>query len=83
MVEALASKTMAWEKERGAEFLYDGVSPEFISLTHHASLLRINLFLPLSRFAFFPCLKSTPYYARRKRKKDGGSGYESVNSQSV
>ena len=31
MVEALASKTMAWEKERGAEFLYDGVSPVFIS----------------------------------------------------
>lgn len=26
MVEALASKTMAWEKERGAEFTYDGVS---------------------------------------------------------
>lgn len=26
MVEALASKTIAWEKERGIEFLYDGVS---------------------------------------------------------
>ncbi|GKV16290.1 hypothetical protein SLEP1_g26954 [Rubroshorea leprosula] len=25
MVEALAAKTMAWEKERGFEFLYDGV----------------------------------------------------------
>uniref|UniRef100_A0A2C9UMH5 Uncharacterized protein n=1 Tax=Manihot esculenta TaxID=3983 RepID=A0A2C9UMH5_MANES len=25
MVEALASKTMAWEKERGTELLYDGV----------------------------------------------------------
>jgi peptide methionine sulfoxide reductase MsrA len=23
---------------------------------------------------FFLCLKSTPYYARRKRKKDRGSG---------
>ena len=26
MVEALTSKTMAWEKERETEFLYDGVS---------------------------------------------------------
>jgi protein regulator of cytokinesis 1 len=31
MVEALASKTMAWESERGTEFLYDGVSPVFVS----------------------------------------------------
>jgi hypothetical protein len=26
MVEALTSKTMAWEKERGIPFFYDGVS---------------------------------------------------------
>lgn len=26
MVEALISKTMAWEKERGTPFFYDGVS---------------------------------------------------------
>jgi protein regulator of cytokinesis 1 len=25
MVEALASKTMTWKSERGAEFLYDGI----------------------------------------------------------
>ena len=26
MVDALASKTVAWEEERGVEFTYDGVS---------------------------------------------------------
>lgn len=26
MVEALAAKTLAWEKDRGVQFLYDGVS---------------------------------------------------------
>lgn len=26
MVEALASKTIAWESERGVQFLFDGVS---------------------------------------------------------
>lgn len=26
MVDALASKTIAWERERGIEFTYDGVS---------------------------------------------------------
>lgn len=26
MVDALASKTVAWETERGVEFTYDGVS---------------------------------------------------------
>lgn len=26
MVDALASKTLAWEKEKGTEFTYDGVS---------------------------------------------------------
>lgn len=25
MVEALASKTIVWEQEKGIEFLYDGV----------------------------------------------------------
>lgn len=34
MVDALASKTMAWEKERGIEFTYDGVSIQFISLRY-------------------------------------------------
>lgn len=29
MVEALACKVIAWEKERGTEFLYDGVSTLF------------------------------------------------------
>lgn len=32
MVDALASKTMAWEKEKGIEFTYDGVSTQFISV---------------------------------------------------
>lgn len=34
MVEALASKTIAWEKERGVEFLYDGVSTFLLSKGH-------------------------------------------------
>ena len=38
MVEALASKTMAWEKERAIEFLYDGVST-LITFT-------LNLYVP-------------------------------------
>ena len=32
MVDALASKTVAWEKERGVEFTYDGVSTPLLSL---------------------------------------------------
>lgn len=32
MVDALASKTTAWELERGIEFTYDGVSKQFISV---------------------------------------------------
>ena len=32
MVEALTIKTTAWEKERGTEFLYDGVSTFLISI---------------------------------------------------
>lgn len=29
MVEALSSKTRAWEEDRGTEFLYDGVGVSF------------------------------------------------------
>uniref|UniRef100_A0A6M2F212 65-kDa microtubule-associated protein 3-like n=1 Tax=Populus davidiana TaxID=266767 RepID=A0A6M2F212_9ROSI len=38
MVEALASKTMAWEKERGAEFLYDGI--RLLSMLEEYTILR-------------------------------------------
>ncbi|XP_021683598.1 65-kDa microtubule-associated protein 3 isoform X2 [Hevea brasiliensis] len=38
MVEALASKTMAWEKERGIEFLYDGI--RLLSMLEEYTILR-------------------------------------------
>ncbi|XP_050264843.1 65-kDa microtubule-associated protein 3 isoform X2 [Quercus robur] len=38
MVEALASKTMAWEKERGVEFTYDGI--RLLSMLEEYTLLR-------------------------------------------
>ncbi|KAL5811005.1 hypothetical protein ACOSQ4_027573 [Xanthoceras sorbifolium] len=38
MVEALASKTIAWEKERGAEFLYDGI--RLLSMLEEYTILR-------------------------------------------
>ncbi|XP_012072590.1 65-kDa microtubule-associated protein 3 isoform X2 [Jatropha curcas] len=38
MVEALASKTMAWEKERGIDFLYDGI--RLLSMLEEYALLR-------------------------------------------
>ncbi|KAH7537912.1 hypothetical protein FEM48_Zijuj03G0143200 [Ziziphus jujuba var. spinosa] len=38
MVDALASKTMAWEKERGIEFTYDGV--RLLSMLEEYTLLR-------------------------------------------
>ncbi|KAJ6764486.1 65-KDA MICROTUBULE-ASSOCIATED PROTEIN 3 [Salix koriyanagi] len=38
MLEALASKTMAWEKERGAEFLYDGI--RLLSMLEEYNILR-------------------------------------------
>ncbi|KAK4839986.1 hypothetical protein QYF36_026463 [Acer negundo] len=38
MVEALASKTIAWEQERGAEFLYDGV--RLLSMLEEYTILR-------------------------------------------
>ncbi|CAK9311211.1 unnamed protein product [Citrullus colocynthis] len=38
MVDALTSKTMAWEKERGIEFTYDGVS--LLSMLEEYSVLR-------------------------------------------
>ncbi|KAK9181660.1 hypothetical protein WN944_024799 [Citrus x changshan-huyou] len=38
MVEALASKTIAWEKERGVEFLYDGV--RLLSMLEEYAILR-------------------------------------------
>ncbi|KAJ9141601.1 hypothetical protein P3X46_032113 [Hevea brasiliensis] len=38
MVEALASKTMAWEKERGAEFLYDGI--RLLAMLEEYTILR-------------------------------------------
>ncbi|OMO98059.1 Microtubule-associated protein, MAP65/Ase1/PRC1 [Corchorus olitorius] len=38
MVEALASKTMAWEKERDAEFLYDGIP--LLSMLEEYNILR-------------------------------------------
>ncbi|EEF49147.1 65-kDa microtubule-associated protein 3 isoform X2 [Ricinus communis] len=37
-VEALASKTMAWEKERGIEFLYDGI--RLLSMLEEYTILR-------------------------------------------
>lgn len=30
MVDALASKTVAWENENGVDFVYDGVRATFI-----------------------------------------------------
>ncbi|WCJ37642.1 65-kDa microtubule-associated protein 3 [Euphorbia peplus] len=38
MVEALASKTIAWEKERGTEFLYDGI--RLLSMLEEYTILR-------------------------------------------
>ncbi|XWS50660.1 hypothetical protein CRYUN_Cryun12cG0105300 [Craigia yunnanensis] len=38
MVEALASKTMAWEKERETEFLYDGIP--LLSMLEEYTILR-------------------------------------------
>ncbi|CAN0877897.1 65-kDa microtubule-associated protein 3 [Linum grandiflorum] len=38
MVEALASKTMAWEKERGIQFLYDGI--RLLSMLEENTILR-------------------------------------------
>ncbi|KAJ4706170.1 65-kDa microtubule-associated-like protein [Melia azedarach] len=38
MVEALSSKTMTWEKERGVEFLYDGV--RLLSMLEDYTILR-------------------------------------------
>lgn len=38
MVDALASKTMAWEKERGIEFTYDGI--RLLSMLEEYTLLR-------------------------------------------
>ncbi|GMJ13542.1 PLEIADE, MICROTUBULE-ASSOCIATED PROTEIN 65-3 [Hibiscus trionum] len=38
MVEALASKTMAWEKEREIEFLYDGI--RLLSMLEEYTILR-------------------------------------------
>ncbi|XVF50699.1 hypothetical protein PTKIN_Ptkin04bG0123300 [Pterospermum kingtungense] len=38
MVEALASKTIAWEKERGREFLYDGI--RLLSMLEEYTILR-------------------------------------------
>ncbi|KAG8640722.1 65-kDa microtubule-associated protein 3 isoform X2 [Manihot esculenta] len=38
MVEALASKTIAWEKERGIEFLYDGI--RLLSMLEEYTILR-------------------------------------------
>lgn len=45
MVEALASKTIAWEKERGVEFLYDGVSTFLLFLLGIRSLTGSNFVL--------------------------------------
>ncbi|CAK7337098.1 unnamed protein product [Dovyalis caffra] len=38
MVEALASKTMAWERERGTEFFYDGI--RLLSMLEEYTILR-------------------------------------------
>ncbi|XP_037492238.1 65-kDa microtubule-associated protein 3 isoform X2 [Jatropha curcas] len=38
MVEALASKTMAWENERGIDFLYDGIG--LLSMLEEYTILR-------------------------------------------
>ncbi|KAJ0100034.1 hypothetical protein Patl1_19959 [Pistacia atlantica] len=38
MVEALASKTLAWEKDRGVQFLYDGV--RLLSMLEEYTILR-------------------------------------------
>ncbi|CAL1379757.1 unnamed protein product [Linum trigynum] len=38
MLEGLASKTMAWEKERGIEFLYDGI--RLLSMLEEYSILK-------------------------------------------
>lgn len=61
MVEALASKTLAWEKERGIEFTYDGVStfvfPVNFMLSAFHSIICILLVL------FYA--DSPPFHARR------------------
>lgn len=57
MVDALASKTIAWEKERGIEFTYDGVSTCLLFLK---PLRGVSLFiLHAKRFIFV-------YFARYK-----------------
>ena len=47
MVEALASKTMAWEKERGVEFTYDGVStyPRSLKVKSLSSWSHLNIYI--------------------------------------
>lgn len=47
MVEALASKTMSWEKERGVEFTYDGVStsPRSLKVKSLDSWSHLNIYI--------------------------------------
>lgn len=53
MVEALVSKTMAWEKERGTELLYDGVS-YFAQVLCHDYL--VSLIYLLQMITCFCCI---------------------------
>jgi protein regulator of cytokinesis 1 len=43
MVDVLTSKTIAWEKERGVEFTYDGVSFLF-EISVKSLILNFGLF---------------------------------------
>lgn len=44
MVDALASKTVAWETERGVEFTYDGVSILPFHLLKKLTVLNLSCF---------------------------------------
>jgi len=49
MVDALTSKTIAWEKEKGFEFTYDGVSSIFkISVKLHTKFMIFYLLIIIS-----------------------------------
>ncbi|KAJ4851236.1 hypothetical protein Tsubulata_046661 [Turnera subulata] len=63
MVEALAAKTMAWEKERGIEFFYDGVSPD---LSYESKSLTVRL---LSMLEEYTILRQEKEEERRRQRE--------------
>lgn len=46
MVEALTSKVTAWEKEKGSQFLYDGVSIYMLDFQCHYNVMHLWVFIP-------------------------------------